>query len=478
MATATAPAAIYCRISKDEEGKQLGVDRQLQVCRDLARQRGLKVADDLVLIDNDVSAMSRKPRPAFEQLVGLLADGVVGTVVTYHADRLYRRTTDLERLVTIVEKHRAEVCTVAAGDIDLSTASGRMVARMLGAAAQGESERMGERLRMKHDELARAGKAPGGRPPFGYRWAVSIDATGRTSRNYQVNVDEADVVRTIARRILEGGSLKGIARELDAAGSMTRESRPWHPSTVRAVVWNPATVALRVHRREIAGPGDWEPILDRPTWEEVRAVLGDPARKHKRPARSYLLSGFVTNPAGAPMNGRLDRGARHNGERLRRTYATRVTSKQNQGPSMAIGADDLEALIEKLILKRTDKIKVKQVDTTGHAGADVTAIEAELNELAELRGKNEITLAEWMAARKPLQERLKAAKAAASTVRRPSSVAALLAKPGAVRKSWPDMTLEQKREVIAELIETITIKPAGRARWTPIDDRVDPLWRV
>lgn len=258
-------AVIYTRISKDEARQHLGVDRQERLCRDLADRDGLTILE--VLTDNDVSAYGRKKRPGFERLVDMLRSGEAGAVVTYHADRLYRRTTDLERLVPLVEVTGAQVHTVAAGNIDLTAASGRMVARMLGAAAQGESERTGERIKAKHDELAAAGKPPGGRPPFGY------------SKGYEVNPDEAEAVRYMAQRVLEGGSLLGIASELGAKRVTTREGRPWHHSSVRATLINPAIAGLRVHRREVAGPGQWHPVLDRETWEQVRAVLADPARK-------------------------------------------------------------------------------------------------------------------------------------------------------------------------------------------------------
>lgn len=105
-------AAIYARISQDATGEHLGVDRQERLCRALAAERGLTISD--VLVDNDVSAYRRKKRPAFERLVEMLNRGEVSTVITYHADRLYRRTTDLERLVDIVESHGAQVHTVAA----------------------------------------------------------------------------------------------------------------------------------------------------------------------------------------------------------------------------------------------------------------------------------------------------------------------------------------------------------------------------
>lgn len=442
-------AVIYARISKDDEGDRLGVDRQERLCRELAKQYGLDVVE--LLVDNDVSAYARKPRPAFEQLVTMLKAGSVDTVLAYHADRLYRRTTDLERLVAIVEGSAAQVHTVAAGNVDLTTASGRMVARMLGAAAQHESERLGERIKVKNDELAAAGKPPGGRPPFGY------------GKGYEIQPVEAEAVRYMAKRVLEGGSLLRIARELDAMGVTTREGRSWHHSSVRAALINPAVAGLRVHRREVAGPGQWEPVLDRAIWEQVRTVLADPERKRKRPARTYLLAGLVQTCDGDAMNGRpVDD---------RRTYSTRMPTV---GRSMVVGADDLENTVVETVLATLDKTTFPAAPPPTDAGADVAGIEEELNQLAALRGAGEISLAEWIAARKPLTERLEAARAKAGVKRRPAKVSTLLEEPGAARRAWPTLDFDTKREAIQSLIERVIVAPATRGRWTDIAERLLP----
>lgn len=458
-----APAVIYARISKDDRGDHLGVDRQERLCRELAVRDGLTVGD--VLVDNDVSAYSGKRRPGFERLMEMMKAGDAGAVITYHSDRLYRRTTDLERLVNVVESARTQVHTVAAGNVDLTTASGRMVARMLGAAAQHESERIGERVKMKSDELAAKGMPPGGRPPFGY------------DKGYVVNPTEATTVRYIAGRVLEGSSLLALARELDARGAATREGRPWHHSTVRAAVVNPAVAGLRVHgatrqTREIAGPGTWEAILDRGTWEAVRAVLSDPARKRTRPARKYLLAGLVTNPSGDPMVGGPGKGAGTSKDR--RCYATRVPAS----PALSIGADDVEELVVEMVLLRLDAAILPAPVVDESQVGDVERVDVELAELAELRGSGQISLAEWMAARRPLMERLDAAKAAARTIRRPPASVRLLSEPGAVRLAWPTLDFAARRAIITALVHRVTIGPATRGRWTEVADRVDVIWKA
>lgn len=121
-----------------------------------------------LLVDNDISAFSGKRRPQYERFLELIERGEIDAVVAYHVDRLYRRLTDLGRLTEVITAHRVEVCTVAAGDIDLSTASGRFTAQVLAAAAEHESARTGERVSAEHRSNAENGRAHGGGRPFGY----------------------------------------------------------------------------------------------------------------------------------------------------------------------------------------------------------------------------------------------------------------------------------------------------------------------
>lgn len=435
-------AVIYARISEDEAGEALGVGRQEKLCRTHAKKLGVAVSH--VYVDNNVSASKRKPRPEFERLMDAMAAGEVDAVIVYHVDRLYRRNADLERIVDIVERHAVAVHTVEAGDLDLRTASGRMIARMLGAAAQHEVERNSERAKRKHDELAASGAPPGGRPPFGY------------STGYVVNESEAVALRLMADRVLEGASLLRIAREMDAAGITTREGRPWHHSTVRAVLVNPAVAGLRVHRREVAGPGTWTPVLERDRWERVRAVLSDPSRKRKSSARKYLYTGLVVSSGGDAMVGATIGGVRY----YRTPYPSKVPAQVN--------ADAMEAMVEPILVEYLRRFSLPAVDPP--TSPNVAEIERELKALADLRGRNVISMEEWLAARGPLQERLAVARSAAGA---PVSVK-LLERPGAAAQTWPSLSFDQRREVALAVVDRIVVGPASRGRWTALEERLDP----
>jgi DNA invertase Pin-like site-specific DNA recombinase len=161
-------AAIYARISSDPDGTRLGVERQIEDCQALAASLGWPVGE--VYVDNDVSAWSGRRRPEYERLCEDIKAGSVDALVVWHPDRLHRSPRELEDFIDLCDAAGlADIRTVRAGDVDLSTPNGRMVARLGGVIARGESDKAADRLRRKHAELASKGKVSGGGTrPYGY----------------------------------------------------------------------------------------------------------------------------------------------------------------------------------------------------------------------------------------------------------------------------------------------------------------------
>lgn len=79
-------------------------------------------------------------------------------MLAWHTDRLHRSPVELEAYVIACEKHGVVTHTVKAGQIDLSTASGLMIARILGATARHEVDHMIERQQRAKQRSAEAGK--------------------------------------------------------------------------------------------------------------------------------------------------------------------------------------------------------------------------------------------------------------------------------------------------------------------------------
>lgn len=281
-------AAIYCRISQDRTGEELGVDRQEVDCRALVAMQGWTLYD--VYVDNDMSASTGKRRPGYERMLADVEAGHVQAVVAWATERLYRKVKDLEPFIEILEKHGTLVRTVKAGEIDLSTAYGRMIARILASVTQGEGEVKSERWRRSITQRREQGRMPGAGTRM-YGW----------ERDGTVIPEEAAVTRRVAESVLAGESMSSIARSLAADDIKTSLGSPWQNTSLRAYLLNPRLAGHSTLNGDIVGKGEWEPILDEQTWETVRAMIESRTRGPKGPRVSLLLGILRCGECGTPM---------------------------------------------------------------------------------------------------------------------------------------------------------------------------------
>lgn len=276
-------AGVYVRISSDVTGERLGVARQESDCRALAEAKGWTVGE--VYSDNDTSAYSGKIRPGYERMLAAIESGQVRAVVAWHGDRLHRSPKELERFIDLAERTGLRVETVKAGTVDLSTASGRAVARTLGAWARFESEHKSDRIKRKLAENAAQGKPHGGFRPYGW------EDDRRTIRE-----SEAAVIREAYGRVLADEPLRSIFRDFNARALYNASGKPWTHPTFRKVLLHARHAGLRSYNGTVVGDGDWPALVAPETWRAVVRVLTSPHRVTTpgRAGRLHLLSGIAS----------------------------------------------------------------------------------------------------------------------------------------------------------------------------------------
>lgn len=226
-------AAIYCRISLDRSGARLGVKRQADESRELAERLGWQV-HEVYDHDNDISAASGKRRADWERLLRDIESGAVDGLIAWHLDRLLRRLVDLERLLDALQAspHAVQVAFVQSGEIDLTTAPGRMLARILATVAANESEMKAERVRAARRQEAHAGRA---HTLLGYGY----------NNDRTINPAERAIVVEVKDRLLAGESLLGIAKVLNSRAVPTPASGKWtsrHVTRTERLEETPETV--------------------------------------------------------------------------------------------------------------------------------------------------------------------------------------------------------------------------------------------
>jgi site-specific DNA recombinase len=422
-----------------------------------------------IYVDNDISAYSGKHRPQYERLCDDIKSGTVDAVIAWHPDRLHRRPVELEDFINLLEAHRVEVHTCTAGFWDLSNPSGRFVARSLGAVARYESEHKSERIRRKMVERAQQGKVPGGGTrPYGY------------TRERQVIEAEAAMLREAARRVLAGEALYSVCTDFNDRGVTSSTGRPWVTSVMRRMLMSARLSGQREHRGELVGPAAWDAIITPAETARLQALLSDPARRTSRSARRYPLKGLLfCGVCGTKLV------SRPTGDGRRQYGCISGTNFSGCG-KIRIVADPLEQLIADAVLYRLDTPALHRVvmdalaqdARTEGLQDDLATMTADLENLARAHGEGEITWAEYLAARKPLGERMADAKKKLGRLSRHSALEGFVGNSEALRSQWADLAPARQRAIIDALVDTVSVHPANRhnPRFDP--DRVKVIWRA
>jgi site-specific DNA recombinase len=197
-------------------------------------------------------------RPALKRLLRDIVAGLIEVVVVYKIDRLSRSLTDFAKLVEVFERHNVAFVSVTQ-QFSTTSSMGRLTLNILLSLAQFERELTGERIRDKFLQSRKRGLWMGGWPPLGYEVQ---------DRRLVVVEREAALVRRIFDRFAKTGSALTIARELNAAGEVTKQracangargGKPWTKGAIYKMLANRVYLGEAVHKG-VAYQGEHAPI--------------------------------------------------------------------------------------------------------------------------------------------------------------------------------------------------------------------------
>lgn len=461
-------AVVYTRISLDKTLQGLGVARQREDAEKLCAARGWQVAE--VIEENDTSATSRKARPGYQRLLSLIDNRTVDVVVVWAVDRLVRRLADLEDVIERCERSGVKLATVS-GDIDLSTDAGRLVGRILASVARGEIERKSTRMERANRQRAEAGRASTG----------GIRTLGYTPGMGAVIPTEAEHIRCGFEAMVSGSSLRGIARDWNAATFRTAHDGPWTPFAVRKVLRNQRYPGRSVHQGNVVGPGEWTPLITEDLFDAVQAILDDPGRRTTpTTARRFLLPGIARCACGAAIQtGRTQHGSR--------TYFCAASKHLSRG-AVPVDAWVIELAIERLAQPDAAELTVDHQRTDlAELRAESVALHARLNQFAEMLADGEMTREQFKRATERAVERLATVSGEMADRARVDALGPFLTvAAGAeieerrerITARWDASALDVQRAVITTLFESITLHSPGRGKRTFDPKTVETKWRT
>lgn len=468
MEKSAVSAAIYCRISRDREGAGLGVQRQEQDCRELASKLGWNVTR--LYVDNDISAYSGKRRPEYEKLLEQMKAGRVRGVLTWHTDRLHRSPRELESYIDASEQNGIVTHTVKAGEIDLSTPSGRAVARTLGAWARYESEHKSERIVRKKQQLAQDGAFSGGPVPFGWR---IIDGSP------VIEESEAAEIRNAVQGFLAGRSIGFIVKDLNNRGIPTRRGQKWTSTAVRNTLLRPTNAGLSAYHGEIMGASIFPAIITEDEWRAVSAIVRNPSRlTHNGSRVKHLLAGLIRcGKCGEPM--------KTSSRSSPRGQVYYYKCKELGGGHAFQNAAPLEEMMSEVVigvLSRPENISGLGGRGTDEAAAELRnkalTLRSRLDEAAASFAGGEISAKQLGIITARVNQDLEATENELANLRGANILAGRTGTPEEVRRWWNAAGIEDQRAVIDALM-TIHIVPTGKPAPRKFDpERVRIGWKA
>ena len=213
----------YARVSSREQAEDSQALEQ-QIAR-------LKEAGATEIL-SDIDSGSKDNRAKFQRLMGLVLEGAVNEVIFTRIDRLTRSLAQLGKCIAIFEDNKVNL-RILDQQLDLETPTGKLMAHLLGAVAEWETDLLSERVRHGKQHRIRAHQAnescpwgyvtsnkryqldqrPATPPPEENKTAFSQEEWSQILENY-TGKTVADIARDCVEIFFEQRSLQAASRHI------------------------------------------------------------------------------------------------------------------------------------------------------------------------------------------------------------------------------------------------------------------------
>ena len=291
-------AIIYARVSTVKQADE-GLPIASQVEQGAAKAAALGAMVLRTFLDEGISGRSDR-RPAFQDAIAYCSSARVDYFVVWNTSRFARNKIDAASYKALLRQGGTKV-VYAAGDIDSDSDEGWFSESIFEIVDEHYSRVIARDTRRSMMKNARDGFFNGGRVPFGYTPVPD----GRR-RRLQVVETEAQTVRDIFARCLQGSGSLEIARWLNESGRSKRGER-WNKVSVGLILKNPVYTGHIVfgrtdHRTRSDRPeSEWiltpshTPIIDQETFMRAKSAMGDraPRENSGSPHSRFVFTGLL-----------------------------------------------------------------------------------------------------------------------------------------------------------------------------------------
>lgn len=271
-------AVIYARYSSHSQ-RDCSIEQQVKDCEAYARMNDLEVVG--VYADRHLSGTSDK-RPEFQRLLRDAAHGRWQYVICWKIDRFARNRYDSATYKFKLKRHGVKV--LYAKESIPEGPEGILLESVLEGSAEYYSANLSQNIKRGLAYNAQQCKVNSGSLPYGYK-------KGEDGR-YAINEGEAEVVREIFRKYLQGVTFVDMANGLNARGIKTKMGKLWRKSSFFFILINEVYTGVYKYG-DTRTEGGVPVIISKEDFDMVQRTLKE--KKHPRGRQSkdveYLLTG-------------------------------------------------------------------------------------------------------------------------------------------------------------------------------------------
>lgn len=221
--------APYCRVSTDSEEQKNSYNSQLKYYQELITRRPEWVFVD-IYADEAISGTLDYKRTDFMRMINDALNGKIDLIITKSISRFARNTLDTLKYVRMLKEKNIAVL-FEEENINTLEMSGELLLTILSSVAQQESENISEHVKLGIKMKRERGELVGFNRCLGYK------------ANYETNTleiveEEAEVVRYIFDRYIQGAGSTVIARELNELGKKPIKGNKFQESSIRGIIRN------------------------------------------------------------------------------------------------------------------------------------------------------------------------------------------------------------------------------------------------
>lgn len=233
--------AIYARQSVDR-ADSISIESQIEFCRYEARGREVKT-----YIDRGFSGKNTQ-RPAFQQMMEDMKQGLIDKVIVYKLDRISRSILDFSSMMDVFGRYGVEFVSTTE-KFDTSSPMGRAMLNICVVFAQLERETIQKRVADAYFSRSQKSLYMGGRVPFGYRLSPAVVGGVKTSM-YQIVPEEGEVVQLMYALYAQPECSYGDIVSYFHDHGVLKRGKPWERARVADILRSPIYVQadLSVYR--------------------------------------------------------------------------------------------------------------------------------------------------------------------------------------------------------------------------------------